>query len=135
MILIGYDPQRVHVVDAFTGRTQSYHLKAFLASWKTLGKMAVLGGGLIDEGRNSHPEPSLLVELPLHTYLPLALKAPVSVRVISASVDIPQAYTVKRGDYLTDIARRFGLSWQQLASLNGISYPYVIRTGQILRLR
>ncbi len=47
MILIGYTPNAVHLVDAFSGQIQVYPFKQFLASWKTLGKMAVLGRGLV----------------------------------------------------------------------------------------
>ena len=43
--------------------------------------------------------------------------------------------TVQPGDWLASLARRFGTSWQSLAELNGIGYPYVIYPGQILRLR
>ncbi len=44
-------------------------------------------------------------------------------------------YTVQRGDYLIDLARRFGLDWQVLADLNGIGYPYRLVPGQMLKLR
>jgi LysM repeat protein len=43
-------------------------------------------------------------------------------------------YTVRPGDYLTDLARRFGIPWEALAAHNGIPYPYVIHPGQILHL-
>lgn len=45
------------------------------------------------------------------------------------------SYTVKPGDYLNSIAVRFGLEWSALAELNGLQYPYVIHTGQELRLK
>jgi uncharacterized protein YvpB len=44
MILVGYEPGKIYVVDAYTGWTQSYPLRTFLRSWKTLGNMAILGG-------------------------------------------------------------------------------------------
>ena len=43
-------------------------------------------------------------------------------------------YTVQKGDYLYELARRLGINWQTLASLNGISYPYIIYPGQVLKL-
>jgi LysM repeat protein len=43
-------------------------------------------------------------------------------------------YSVQRGDYLFDLARRFGLDWQMLADINGISYPYRVYPGQIIKL-
>jgi LysM repeat protein len=47
----------------------------------------------------------------------------------------PETYTVQPGEYLVELAQRFGLDWQELAELNGIAYPYVIFAGQELRLR
>jgi uncharacterized protein YvpB len=41
MIVIGYDVDRVYVVDAYTGLNQSYTLKTFKNSWNVLGRMAV----------------------------------------------------------------------------------------------
>nr|DAD87616.1 MAG TPA: minor tail protein [Siphoviridae sp. ctoMB99] len=43
-------------------------------------------------------------------------------------------YTVKRGDTLSGIARRYGTTVQTLASLNGIGNPNLIYAGQVLRL-
>lgn len=39
-------------------------------------------------------------------------------------------YTVKSGDTLSDIATKYGITYQQLASYNGISDPNVIYIGQ-----
>jgi LysM repeat protein/uncharacterized protein YvpB len=44
------------------------------------------------------------------------------------------SYTVQRGDYLTALAERFGTTWQELARLNSIPYPYTIYAGQVLKL-
>jgi len=41
-------------------------------------------------------------------------------------------YTVQRGEYLVSIARKYGLTWQALATANNIGYPYIIYTGQVL---
>jgi len=49
--------------------------------------------------------------------------------------DIPETYTVERGDYLVAVAREFGLNWVSLASLNNIPSPYIVHPGQVLRLR
>lgn len=43
-------------------------------------------------------------------------------------------YTIQSGDTLYDIAQRFGLDWQTLARINGISSPYTIFVGQTLVL-
>lgn len=41
-------------------------------------------------------------------------------------------YVVQKGDYLTKLAGQWGISWQDLAALNGITYPYTIYPGQVL---
>jgi LysM repeat protein len=41
-------------------------------------------------------------------------------------------YIVQRGDTLSSIARRFGTTYQALAALNGLHYPYTIYVGQRL---
>ncbi len=43
MIVIGYDSQKVYVVDAYSGANQSYPKNTFLKSWSVLGNMAVTG--------------------------------------------------------------------------------------------
>jgi len=43
-------------------------------------------------------------------------------------------YTVQRGDTLSGIARRFGVSTQYLVRLNGISNPNLIYPGQMLKV-
>lgn len=42
MILIGYGPDQVNVIDAYSGREQVYPLRSFLASWGALSRMAVV---------------------------------------------------------------------------------------------
>lgn len=49
---------------------------------------------------------------------------------------IPATYTVRSGDSLWKIAQSHGgLSWQKLASLNGIRAPYTIYPGQVVKLK
>lgn len=43
-------------------------------------------------------------------------------------------YTVRPGDTLTDIARRFDTTVEVLARLNGLAEPDVLRSGQRLRI-
>jgi len=207
MILIGYDANSVQVVDAFSGWTQTYPLWSFLASWKTLGNMAVIGSF---DGRHQetnqgntgekytvqrgdflmalaqrynttwtelaalnnivypytiHPGQILLlpateketspqvdqlsspavsrdetVEIITFEY---ALHLPVIYRTQPRSKSmvatqnesvLPETYIVKPGEFLVELAQRFGSDWQVLAELNGILYPYVIYPGQELRL-
>ena len=103
MILIGYDASQVHVVDAYSGWTQTYSLNTFLASWSVLGNMAVFGQGT-----------------------PTAVQPP--------ETSGEESYTVQGGDYLTLLAQQFDTTWQELAVLNDIPYPYTIYAGQVLKL-
>jgi uncharacterized protein YvpB len=73
MIVVGYEPGKVHVVDAYTGRTQSYPLRSFLRSWKTLGRMAITGGApLISATPVATQDPA--VPLSSSVYFPVVLR-------------------------------------------------------------
>lgn len=43
------------------------------------------------------------------------------------------SYTVRTGDTMSGIARAMGVSIEALAAANGLSPPYVLRSGQVLR--
>lgn len=43
-------------------------------------------------------------------------------------------YTVRSGDCLSTIGARLGVSWQSIASSNGIHSPYIIYPGQVLTI-
>lgn len=45
-----------------------------------------------------------------------------------------RTYTVARGDTLSRIGAKTGVAWTTIASLNGIRAPYLIYTGQTLKL-
>lgn len=45
-----------------------------------------------------------------------------------------QTYTVKKGDTLSGIAEKFGTTYQEIASKNGIANPNLIYPGQILKI-
>ncbi len=47
----------------------------------------------------------------------------------------PATYTVKRGDTLYSIALEYGLDYRELASWNQIDNSFVIKVGQVLRLK
>lgn len=150
MILTGYAPNYVQVVDAYTGLAQTYPLSSFLASWAVLGNMAVLGEGAFPPSSPPPSEPPLVeqerpvseevryVEAGLPYYLPLLSRQnqdePQQPEETAPGETPAQTYTVQRGDYLIELANRFGLAWQDLAELNGILYPYVIYPGQVLSL-
>lgn len=46
-----------------------------------------------------------------------------------------QEYTVRRGDTLSQLARRFDTTVQSIVNMNGIPQPDLIYTGEILRIR
>ena len=43
-------------------------------------------------------------------------------------------YTVKNGDCLSTIGSKLGINWKDIANINGISSPYIIYVGQILKV-
>ncbi len=43
-------------------------------------------------------------------------------------------YVVRRGEYLTELGVRFDMEWRVLAEVNGVSAPYTLHTGQVLRV-
>ncbi len=45
-----------------------------------------------------------------------------------------KTYTIKRGDTLSGVAGSYGITWQALAELNGITDPGRLRIGQVLQL-
>ena len=55
----------------------------------------------------------------------------------TSTTSVPAAgmdYTVVAGDTISLIAARYGLVWQNVASANGLTEPYTIEIGQVLRL-
>jgi uncharacterized protein YvpB len=104
MILTGYNQDTVQVLDAYSGLYQTYRLSTFLNSWAVLGNMAVFGSREVTNQDEPAPE--------AHA----------------------ESYTVQPGDYLVALAKRFGTTWQELAQLNSIGYPFTIHPGQELRL-
>lgn len=43
-------------------------------------------------------------------------------------------YTVKSGDTLSGIAKKYNTTYQEIARKNGIANPNVIRVGQVLKI-
>ena len=126
MILIGYDAKSVRLVDAYSGKTQTHPLRNFLASWKTLGNMAITGGAKPE----SEPPP-----LEQHrTFLPALIHTVQGAEPPPLTAGSAQVYAVQRGDFLVGIARRFSVNWRKLADLNHLEPPYKIFPGQMLKL-
>ena len=44
------------------------------------------------------------------------------------------AYTVQAGDCLSAIGQKLGMDWRDIAAINGITEPYTIYAGQVLKL-
>lgn len=104
MILVGYDPDYVQLVDAYSGLLLSYPVRTFQDSWAALGNMAVTGQGKAEAPPAPLPEAE------------------------------GKTYTVQPGDYLLKVARQFDTTWSRLVELNDLPYPYTIYPGQTLRL-
>lgn len=64
-----------------------------------------------------------------------AVQAEVEKQLKAADKAQAQYYTVRKGDTLSGIAKKYGTSWQKLASLNGIKNANLIRVGQKIRVR
>lgn len=67
---------------------------------------------------------------------PPAFQPPVAVEPAPEKVALEpgQTYTVQKGDTLSGIAKRYGVSWKDLAEINAIKDPNKIRAGQKLIL-
>lgn len=42
-------------------------------------------------------------------------------------------YTIRKGDTLYKIAKELGTNWEKLAKINGITFPYILRVGQVIK--
>lgn len=57
------------------------------------------------------------------------------VPVTPTPINIPtKIYIIKRGENLTQIAQRYGMTTDQLAALNGIQNPNTIQAGQEIKV-
>jgi uncharacterized protein YvpB len=133
MVVTGYGPEEVQVLDAYTGVEQTYRRATFMASWGVLGRMAVTGF-LEKEEAAVIPEVEVVLRLPV-VYQHSNNQKAQAAATPKPKPALPETYVVQPGDYLTALAREFDLDWYDLAVLNGIGYPYVIYPGQVLRLR
>lgn len=67
-------------------------------------------------------------------YTGQVLKIAISGQTSQPSTPSYTTYTVKSGDNLSTIGARLGKNWQAIARLNGISSPYTIYPGQVLKI-
>lgn len=124
MLLVGYNSTSVRAIDAASGLAQDYPLRNFLASWGVLGNMAITGGLSGDIG-----EPEGGADQPIDP----ATETPEPTQD-DAQESAVHIYTVRRGEYLTGIARRLGVNWKAIARLNGLKPPYILHSGQKLQI-
>lgn len=136
MILTGYTRSTVDVVDAYTGLSYGYSLQAFLQSWDVLGRLALIYDTpplaptaaitpSLSPTENPTPTPSLPpteTPTPTPTALPTFTPTP------------PDRVTVRAGDTLVGLARRFNVSWEVLVVDARLKYPYFIYPGDVLKL-
>ncbi len=114
MILTGYTPSSVQVVDALTGQTKFFARDAFLLSWAVLGNRAVLAG---------------IPHTPAKTHQPTPQPSP------TVSEPPPgAAHTVTAGESLLSISRAHGILWGDLAQANDLFFPYFLYPGDVLQL-
>ncbi|RSX46132.1 GH25 family lysozyme [Bifidobacterium castoris] len=66
-------------------------------------------------------------------YDPAAIQAKVNAR-LGANKPAARTYTVQAGDTLSAIAAKYGTTYQQLATKNGIANPNLIYPGQVLKI-
>jgi LysM repeat protein len=104
MLAYGYDLSGIYLIDAGSGGRASYSYETFRTSWGVLENLAVTVNGVLGDAPPAPPKID----------------------------DLGDTYVVQPGDYLSKLASRWGISWQDLAALNGLTYPYTIHPGQVL---
>ncbi len=145
MIVVGYTSSVVYLVDAYTGQHQTHRLRDFLASWKTLGNMAIVGQASAKASVEAPPasKPEVSPAPAAQMFLPSVLGPLATVQPEddpeenseeSSEPASPKAYIVRRGDFLVGVARSLGVNWRKLAATNHIGYPYIIYAGQVLKI-
>lgn len=60
--------------------------------------------------------------------------APAPAAAPAAAGAVPETYRVEKGDNPYNIAKKFGVSYQEMLTLNGIEDPTKLQIGQVLKL-
>jgi len=153
MTLVGYTSETVKVVDASSGHLDTYWLNDFLNSWAVLSNMAVIGSyepAAVEDPASPATDQATIRESSQdmggkalqNSVQSTAQAATQEIVADTDQLSAPDAavganidsYTVQTGDYVMKIARHFGVGWLELAVLNNLSYPYIIYSGQELKL-
>lgn len=94
--------------------------------------LATLAPGATATSAATSPEPTLSPpQAPTATPEPVATVAPVPTATTAPSSS-GTSHTVKAGEWLFSIARKYGVGPYALAQANGIGAPYTIHPGQVL---
>jgi hypothetical protein len=101
------------------------------------GPLAPGTSGAGDDGPSATPVAS--PTSPAATIVPTARPVPTATPAATATpaptpAPRPRTYRVKPGDTLSGIAAQFGTTVKELAKLNGITNPSLIRVGQVLQI-
>lgn len=142
MVIVGYGPDYVQAVDAYTGLTQTYSREVFMASWGVLGRMAVSGDSESKPAKEKPKTETTSENIVMTLRLPVVFRHTSRTEQPTTATRPPktkperiETYIVQPGDYLIALANQFNLDWYSLVVLNDLQYPWVIYPGQILRLR
>lgn len=106
-----------HPTDRSSRRSYSLRIGALLAL-STAGLLAACGSG---NGKAATTLPPIATTTTTTTMPP-------------TTTTIPSTYVIQRGESLSRIAKRFGLSTAALAAYNGIANPDTIQAGQTLKI-
>jgi len=85
---------------------------------------------LIEHGFHTNQEDCQLLSNDTVLRQIAAAEAKVIAQHLGLSAGCRVRYTVQSGDTLYEIARKFNISWQSIATANNITSPYVISLGQ-----
>lgn len=81
------------------------------------------------------PSPAIVPPPAAATPVDGTLEAPAVVTIaVTSSPAVEDTHTVTPGDTLYDIARRYGVSWDQVAEANGLAAANQIYAGQVLKI-
>lgn len=142
LIIPNYDPAPAVVENPMVAIEPSFHIVQrgeslnMIAQTYGLTVQQLLQSNNISNPNVIYPGQQLMVwNAPVETLPPdpAAQPAPVEAAPVeSAPVVTQQTYVVQPGDHLSQIARRFGISWTIIAQANNIANANTIYSGQTL---
>lgn len=97
-------------------------------------RLALLGLILSLSACSSNPPAPVIERAPAKPAAPPPVTAPEEKPSTKTTDWRPDSYTVKKGDTLISIGLEYGYDYKEIAEANGLSAPYTIRIGQILKL-